>query len=212
MIVVQEILGHVVEFNKELHEYKVDGEVVPSVSTILGATLFKDKYTNVPEWIMERASEFGNGVHKAIETDDTSDLDEIQFDKYDEYLGIILEYDLIPIAHEQIVFYIHEGKVIFIGTLDMLARQLGAFLLIDVKTTYILDYVYLLWQLSMYALAYEQMFNIKIDALMAIWLPKRQKGLFARVDVEGIMTKGRPRKTLDEVLKVVLDYEQTIIK
>lgn len=202
------ICGRKVEFNEKLHEYRVDGKVVPNVSTILGTTIFKEKYNGVADWILERAAEFGKGVHKAIETDDITGLDETQFQKYDEWLGIQLKYKLKPIVQEQIVFYEHNDKIVYIGTLDMIARQLGSLLIIDIKTTYDLDYDYLLWQLSMYALAYEQMYNVKIESLYCIWLPKRKRGLFARVDIEGIMTKGRTRKTLDEILGVIESYEQ----
>ena len=41
------ICGREVEFNEELHEYRVDGKVVPNVSTILGTTIFKEKYNGV---------------------------------------------------------------------------------------------------------------------------------------------------------------------
>ena len=38
-----EILGHKVTFDEETHTYTVDGVEVPSVSTILGETLFRRK-------------------------------------------------------------------------------------------------------------------------------------------------------------------------
>ena len=52
----------------------------------------------------------------------------------------------------------------------------------DVKTTYAVDKKYLSYQLTMYAMAYEQMHEKKIDKLAGIWLPKKSKGKL--VDVE----------------------------
>ena len=209
------ILGHVVEFDELTHTYTVDGVIVPSVSTILGATLFKGKYDGVDLSVLRAKAEWGKQVHHAIETDDVSNLDELQFQKYDEYLGITLKNDLQPLLHEQVVFYKVDDKVVYIGTFDLLAQQLGSLLLCDIKTTYTLDLNYLIWQLSMYKLAYEQMYQKEIDGLFAIWLPKRESGKFVRVDNHDInkgKSVGEHRvKTVDEIKEVLISYEQTII-
>lgn len=203
------ILGHEVLFDEKTHVYTVDGVVVPSVSKILGTTLFKSKYDGVSSFVLDNAASFGSGVHHAIETDDISNLDDLQFKKYDEYLGLVIKNKIKPLVHEQIVFYKHNGVIVFIGTFDLLAMYMDKMVLCDVKTTYELDYNYLLWQLSMYALAYEQMYGVDILGLYVFWLPKRKKGLFGRVDIEGILTEGRKRKTSDDIMGVIKDYEQT---
>jgi len=60
----------VIEFIKESHTYLVDGVITPSVSQILAATIFKNKYANIPEFIMKRAAHYGTNVHNAIELND----------------------------------------------------------------------------------------------------------------------------------------------
>lgn len=197
-----------VEFDKTLHEYRVNNVKVPNVSEILGTTLFANKYINVPKRVMEEASHFGKKIHHAIETNEIYDLNELEFNKYDEYLGIKLKHNFEPYIQEKIVYYEHNGKIKYIGTFDMIAIKNDKYILIDIKTTYTLDFDYLIWQLSMYALAIEQQYNIKIEELWAIWLPKRMKGKMHRVDNEGILSISRNRKTKEEILKLVETYEQ----
>ena len=197
------INNHHIEFIEETHTYLVDGIIVPNISTIIGEVLFPNKYGGIPEYIMEQAREFGTNVHRAIETDDITWLTALEFSKYDEWLGLCLKHKIKPLKHEQIVFYKHEGEVIFIGTLDMVAKILNKLVLIDVKTTYNLDKNYLVWQLSFYALAYEQMYDTKLDGLSTVWLPKRKLGGY--YELEG-------RKGLKEILEVVKKYGEIISK
>lgn len=61
-----------VEFDADTHTYRVNGEVWPSVTTIL------DRYNDlsmVPAHILERAKEFGNHVHEAVHLDCLGILD-----------------------------------------------------------------------------------------------------------------------------------------
>ena len=60
-----EINNHTVEFLEEEHIYIVDGCIVPCVSNILA---FKfDDYGTVSREVLQRASERGTELHKAIE-------------------------------------------------------------------------------------------------------------------------------------------------
>lgn len=155
-----------IEFIEETHTYLLNGVIIPSVSTILSATLFKDKYGNVPPHILKRAAEFGTGVHKAIETGDWLPLDDKQYEVYMRYLKLVKRANIKPLAHEKIVSY----ETLYCGTYDMEAIIDGDMSLVDIKTTYSLDREYLSWQLSMYELATGKQF----DKLYAIWLPKRK--------------------------------------
>lgn len=167
---------------------------MPSVSEILGSTVFKDKYAGVDKEILKAKAKWGTEIHKAIETDDISDLDDLQFQKYDEYLGIVLKHKLEVIAHEQIVYYEIKGVVKYIGTFDLLIKDA----LTDIKTTYALDKKYLSYQLTMYAMAYEQMHDVKLDKLYGIWLPKQIKGKLVEIE----------RLPDNEIWEVLIDYAQ----
>jgi hypothetical protein len=159
-----------IKFDESTHTYTYNGKVLPSVSTILGATIFKDKYKDVDPYILQRAAQFGTGVHKAIEIDDYFGLDDVQYTVFKRYKRLCKKHDIKPIVHEQIVY---TDK--YAGTLDMIAMIQSFNSLTDVKTTYHLDREYLSWQLSMYELAYMKLHNKpQFDKLYAIWLPKRK--------------------------------------
>jgi len=184
-----------ITFYADTHQYVVDGQIVPSVSKILGATLFKKKYDGVSEETLNAARQFGTNVHKAIETGIDDDLTELEYLVYRRYLKLIDEHKLAPKEHEVIVHYGYE----YAGTLDMLALWVGLNSLGDVKTTYKLDIEYLSWQLTMYEMAYCKMLNKpKFEKLFAIWLPKKNGAKLVEI----------PRKTEDEVLELVRKYNE----
>lgn len=66
---------HRIEFNEELHEYKMDGVVYPSVSEVLQDTGFVDD-----TWFTEFGRERGKAAHKAILYDDQGILDHATLD------------------------------------------------------------------------------------------------------------------------------------
>jgi hypothetical protein len=184
-----------ITFYPDTHQYVVDGVIVPSVSTILGATLFKKKYEGIPEEILNNARQFGTNVHKAIETGLDDDLTDAEYVVYLRYLKLIKERNLAPVKHEVIVHYGYD----FAGTLDMLAlwgewESLG-----DIKTTSKLDIEYLSWQLSMYELAYCHLFDApQFEKLFAIWLSKKNPAKLVEI----------PRKTKEEILELVRSYHE----
>jgi len=175
-----------VEFIKDTHQYIVDGIITPSVSEILKETIFFDKYKDVPDFVLEKAAEFGTAIHHAVEHDDDTLLDEIQLRVFADYKRLVSEHDIKPMTHEQIVY-----TADYAGTFDMLATIEGKQALVDVKTTYNLDIEYLSWQLSMYAYAYGH-----DGDLYAIWLPKRKKGKVVKI----------PRKEEFELLEMLEVY------
>lgn len=181
-----------IEFIEETHTYLVNGMIVPSVSQILRSTLFSKQYEGVPKFRLEQAAQFGTNVHKAIETDVTDDLSLVEKLCYDEWIKIKNKNNISVIAQEQVVHY--EDK--YCGTFDGLFEIDGKIYLNDFKTTYKLDKEYLSWQLSFYKLAYENMYDKKIDGLVAVWLPKKRIGEFVEIEI----------KSKEEVLELVDRY------
>jgi hypothetical protein len=181
-----------IEFIEETHTYLVNGIIVPSITTILSATLFKDKYGNVPPHILKRAAEFGTGVHKAIETGEWLPLDDKQYEVYMRYLKLVKRANIKPLAHEKIVSY----ETLYCGTYDMEAIIDGDMSLVDIKTTYNLDREYLSWQLSFYELATGKQF----EKLYCIWLPKRKGAELVEIE----------RKSKEDIMKLLeVYYEQS---
>ena len=59
-------------FEAETHTYRVDGKVVPSVTTVLAPLV---DYSKVPRAVLERARQLGSAVHRMTELYDLDDLD-----------------------------------------------------------------------------------------------------------------------------------------
>lgn len=75
-----------IEFNEELHQYTVNGLIIPSVTQILSSVGLPD-LSGVPADVLEWKSGLGTAVHKATELDDFWDLDEDNLDpKIEPYL------------------------------------------------------------------------------------------------------------------------------
>lgn len=180
-----------IEFIKESHTYLVDGVITPSVSQILAATIFKNKYANIPEFIMKRAAHYGTNVHNAIELNDWIGLTDEEYIAYDNYQNLVKTHKINVISHEQVVVY----QKYYIGRYDMEAWVGDDKCLIDIKTTYKLDMEYLSWQLSMYELAK----GIRYDKLFVIWLTK--KGNSELVEIE--------RKSESEIMGLIKLYEDS---
>lgn len=187
--------GRTVEFDSETHIYKVDGVVVKSVTNYLNDTVFKGKYGNVPIEVLERARKFGHEIHNAIEFEDDFWLSDLQRLKYNEFFRMIKQNDIEIVEKEQIVYYVIDDEVVYIGKFDLIVYWLNELFIADVKTTYNLDYDYLSYQLGFYKLAYEQLYNKKIADGLAFWLPKRKSGEMVKITP----------KSKNEVLELVLN-------
>lgn len=181
-----------IEFLEESHTYLVNGIIVPSVSQILSATIFKDKYANIPKYILNNKAQFGTNVHKAIETGYSEDLTFLEQLAYEQYKRLVRRFEIVPIEQEQLVHY----EDLYCGTLDMVAKVNDILVIADIKTTYQLDEEYLSWQLSFYKYAYERT-GKTLHKAYCLWIPKKDIGQFVEV----------PFKTETEVLELVKQYE-----
>ena len=159
---MQEINGHILEFIPETHQYLVDGVLVPCVSNIL-AYKFND-YGRVSREILNRASERGTELHKAIEDFEqqgiTSDLKEFK-----NYLFLKKQFGFKNIANEVPVLYEMGGRVVFVGTLDQIIEIDGKLGINDFKRVSAPNKNKIAYQLNFYKLAYEQSYGKKIDFL-----------------------------------------------
>ena len=182
-----------IEFLSEDHLYLVEGVIVPSVTSILSSTIFKGKYDGIPKYILNNKAQFGTNVHRAIETGDSSDLNQIEMISYQQWLKLRDKHVIEPVEQETLVHY----EDLYCGTLDMVAKVNGELVINDIKTTASLDKEYLSWQLSFYKYAYEKMGGQELVKGYVTWLPKKELGQFREI----------PFKIKDEVLSLVADYE-----
>ena len=185
-------------FDKQNHEYILDGKKLPSVTQILEQTIFADKYCNIDEEVLKKAADKGTLVHKEIE--DYIKRGALGFtDELYNFISIKEDNKLSDLKSEVIVY---NNEVA--GTIDVIAKKGGKGqkrknILIDIKTTSKLDKDYVSWQLSLYANIYENMCNEKIDELYAIWL-KDEKSKFIKVE----------RKSKKEVKDILVAFKNGV--
>ena len=189
-----------VEFIENGHIYLVDGVVVPSVSEILHF-IFPNKYSNIPENILNAKAEYGSKVHEAIEclekNGELPKLNYLQELSIDQYRKLKDKYKIEVLEQEKMVHY----KNYYCGRFDIIAEINGTYSLCDIKTTAKLDKESLSWQLSYYALAYdEEHYEDKFEKFYAIWLPKKDLGDLVEV-------KRKPKK---ELLKKLEEFYESI--
>lgn len=189
-------------FDPNSHTYWYGDESVMSVTQIL-KHVFPAKYRGVPAEYLERAAERGNIIHGLIETYAINQTDDARYDMLLEGINYDLiesKHDIIVTSVEQMLLYKEDGKPLYAGTYDLMGTMQNQTCIIDIKTTSKLDDDYLRWQLSMYAMAYKQMYGKPIERLGAVWYPKTGAGSFKeyyRYNEEVI---------LEEVRKIVEEY------
>ena len=178
MITNAEYKGHEIVFNDETHSYLVDGEPVPSVTTIIKEIL-PSMYSNVPKRILEKASLFGTRLHKATEINSNEGLDYYENVAFREYNNVLNKFNITPLEQEVFICYENPNypenglpKILFVGQTDMIADVNGFRCLVDKKFTSKYHKEYLDWQLSLYELACYERFK----KLYCIHVPKKSVG------------------------------------
>lgn len=173
------------EFDKENHIYLKDGVILKSVTQIL-KELFPLKYDGIPKEILENKSIYGTELHKFIEIIEKKkpkrplayikkyyNPDIYQIESLKDYLEIKKKYNIEITDSEKIVVY----KDIYCGTLDLKGTVDNKKAIIDIKTTYDLDELYVSWQNSLYEMASEP-----VDELYCMWLPKGHLGKLVKLE------------------------------
>lgn len=182
-----------IEFDDKTHTYTHEGKIIPSVSQILRKVLYGDKFKFVSDEVLEKASEFGTSVHRALETGFTYLLTEEEEIVYNNIVKLKEENFFVDIAKEKQIF----SDLGYAGTLDLYALVMGEFAICDYKTTSVFDKEYVSWQLSFYALAMERM-GYQVSKLYGIHAPKKGKTKLIEV----------PRKTQSEIEWLINKYKE----
>ena len=173
------------EFDEETHTYIKNGIILKSVTQIL-QELFPLKYENVPKKILEDKSIYGTELHKFIEIIEKKKPKKplayikryykpniYQEESLKDYLKIKDKYKIKITDSEKMISY----KMLYAGTLDLKGYVNGKSAIIDIKTTYELDELYVSWQNSLYELA-----DGKVDELYCLWLPKGRLGKLVKLE------------------------------
>ena len=159
-----------VEFDEEYHRYFLDRQELKGITGVISRYLFPNKYSSVPEAILNKAKEKGHEIHKACEMynifptvyDDS--LPELR-----QYVALLNENKIVPLEAE----YLVSNKETHATKIDMIDEQ---FNLYDIKTTYALDKNYLSWQLSICAYLFElENPGVSVGKLYGVWLRETAK-------------------------------------
>ena len=175
-------------FNELDHTYTLDDKSLNGVTSILNRQLFADKYSGISDEILNKAAEYGKGVHESIELYDSLGIGEDE-DAVKSYIKLCQKEGLTRLDNE----YLISDNDYVASSIDVVFDDCS---LADIKTTSHLDEEYVSWQLSIYAYLFEkQNPDLQANRLLAIWLPKARYGKPKVVEV--------PRKPVSEVIRLI---------
>ena len=101
-----------VEYIGETHTYLVDGVIVPSVTQLLQFK-FPNKYSGIPQKVLDSKAEYGTKIHKLIEIMNDSDdiysvcsaieecADYITASAIKQYIKLYIENDFLKVSYRK---------------------------------------------------------------------------------------------------------------
>lgn len=121
-------------FDPISHTYRVSGQVVPGVTSIIAPLT---NYASVPAKVLEAAADFGRAAHMACELHDTGELDEESLDSsLAPYLAAWRAFsDHHAVEWEQIESPVYHTTFRYAGTPDRIGKVRGVRSVVDIKTT-----------------------------------------------------------------------------
>lgn len=124
------------QFDEVEHEYRLDGNVLPGVTTVL-RPITAHEYRAVDRETMERSALLGKAVHKLIELDIAGTLDEDPLDdSLRPYLAQWRQFRAqsgFQVIHSEC--RVHSARYGYAGTLDLAGTLNGTRAIIDAKRT-----------------------------------------------------------------------------
>ena len=177
-----------VVFSELDHTYTLDGKSLSGVTSILNRQLFADKYSGISDEVLNKAAEYGKGIHESIELYDSLGIGEDE-DAVKAYIKLCQKEGLTRLDNE----YLISDNDYVASSIDVVFDD---YTLADIKTTSHLDEEYVSWQLSIYAYLFElQNPDLQANRLLAIWIPKARYGKPKVVEVS--------RKPVSEVIRLI---------
>lgn len=197
MIETWNIAGGVLKFEEETHTYWFNDKKCISVTQILHK-LFPEKYSGIDSEVLKKAANRGTEIHNAIEVYETLGLKRNELQEFRDYLFLKKYYKIEVLLVELPIVIIYKDLVIA-GRLDGILREpIDEYTfrdcLYDIKTTSILDKLYLSMQESLYKYGYKQSYGdmaLNIEGLRAFHLRKgtRKYVIVDPCDAEALLDK-----------------------
>ena len=111
--------------------YIYDGKQLSGVTSLLSATLFKDKYSGIDEEILRKAAAYGTSVHETIELFETMGFDDVG-NELTNYKKICKEHGIRALESE----YLVSDNSRIASSIDLVMENAAReVVLADIKTT-----------------------------------------------------------------------------
>lgn len=198
-------------FNKELHEYWLDGKQLSGITGMLQRQLFPNEFDGIPEAMLQEAAQYGTEVHESIEAFDSFWIND-GTQEVQDYISLCNENNLV---HERSEYTVTDGKD-WASNIDKVYRVSDdVFSLGDIKTygTMTSDKIEKArWQLSIYAYFFELQNNgAKVDKLFILHIRNKEKtdGTFDHIS-EIMPVERIPCKICKELLDADLQGKQFV--
>lgn len=163
------VAGGILEYIDEIHAYLFNGEILPSVTQILKIK-FGDKYKNVDENVLKRASERGSTIHKIIEDYEKHNIEDISCSELRDWKFLKKAYKFECLDNEIPIILFKDDKPVACGRLDLVLEKDDKIGIGDIKTTSTLDKEYLAYQLNLYRIGFQQCYEKNIEFLRGVHL------------------------------------------
>lgn len=187
------INNHDIEFLEKEHLYLVDGVLVPSVTTIIGK--YYESPVKVSQEVLEHAGLLGTKMHENIEKYERYGT-KSNTKEFKNYLFLKEQIGFKNIDNELIVMYEKDGEVLYIGKLDQIIELDGKLGINDFKRVSTFNKEKVSMQLTLYAIAYEQTYNKKIDFISGTHLKEDKRKFYKllRNDIKALELVKKYRK------------------
>lgn len=155
-----QVLKHCeVVFDEERHTYTLNGKPLMGITGILHKYIFPDKYSNIPQAVLDRAAERGHEIHRQVQMW----IEGFPFTESAPEVTAFMEKGISFVESEYLVSDMEH----FASSIDIVDADDNLY---DIKTTYSLDTDYLSWQLSIYAYLFELQNQRPAGILYGVWL------------------------------------------
>ncbi len=164
-----EIAGGLLEYIDETHTYIYNGIILPSITQILKIK-FGNKYDGVSKEVLQKASDKGTAVHKAIEDYEKRSLDDCTCEELRNYKFLKKNFKFECLENEIPIVLFLDGKPISAGRIDLVLKEGELVGIGDIKRTSVFDKEYVAYQTNLYRIGYQQCYGVKINFLRGIHL------------------------------------------
>ena len=164
-----QIAGGLLEYIDETHTYLYDGVILPSITQILKIK-FGNKYNGVSKEVLQKASERGTMVHKAIEDYEKRNLDNPDIKELRNYKFLKSRFGFECLENEIPIVLFLDNKPVCAGRIDLILKEKDQIGVADIKRTSSFDKEYVAYQTNLYRIGYQQCYGTEITFLRGIHL------------------------------------------